>query len=93
MTFTELLHGFAYRHVTLHKEDVGTYSVCSGRLTDDVRAVYFRPNFDGARWHLVPESLYQDRTDLDLYSLLNAGSAHEAMRAIRAARAEEGGYA
>lgn len=72
----DLLHNITHRHAYLMKPEVGEMLLCSPRLRRGV-VMGFRPDFDGAEWHQVPETQWDD--------VLGTASATEAMAVLRAA--------
>lgn len=69
------MHAAAYRHAYGTREGVGEVILCGFRLSRKVKRVWFRPDFDGARWHgLDPETAER---------VMDCESAHEAMALVR----------
>lgn len=70
-----LLHVVTHRHAHGTREGVGEVILCGFRLSRRVKLVWFRPDFDGARWYKLDPDVAEQ--------VMECESAHEAMALVR----------
>lgn len=81
------LHNLGHKHASASKDGIGVFWFCTSRVPFIGKCtVHFQPDFDDARWHLVP-AVYEDG-ELLCMRMFHVADAYEAMAMLRAARAK-----
>ena len=93
MTLHDIAHFFhmlGHRHDMLAKDGLGRFNLCTPRLPWARTYVRFQPDFDQARWYLVPYAKDEDGKLLFL-RLAQTDSPEQAMALLRS-EYEKNGY-
>lgn len=78
---SDWLHDFTHKHIHASKLGMGEFVFCKWRFRRE-GDIWYRPDFDGAGWHKVPDP-GKNFDESKAARMFRAGSSEQAMAILR----------